>query len=355
MTTGNERTTGIGSLPHHNVDSAIEFAFRFGIPYLPQIPIRNPWEFMIAQALESLPGLQVEKDGQTRLDPDVWASRAHALDLKLERAFAESTDPRAFEEFEPSSGSSSCWQPFLFELAERGLTRAKVQIAGPMTVQWALTLRDGSPAERLPGLSAQLYRMVLARALAMARKLKAQGVKPLLFIDEPGLYGLTLASPKQLLGLQELRLMIEALRKEAVEVGLHCCSNTEWDAILELNLNYLSIDSSLSLGTLLSPRHVAKLDAFLASGGKLSLGVINTRESAARAEPAELFFNLLRTFETEGALEPGRVQKCLSEALYTPACGLAFHPAAQAESILARLNEFARFCETQLPPEVSSS
>jgi hypothetical protein len=52
-------TTGIGSLPHHNIDAALSFSFKTGIPFLPQIPIRNPWEYMIAQALENLPGLQV--------------------------------------------------------------------------------------------------------------------------------------------------------------------------------------------------------------------------------------------------------------------------------------------------------
>src|SRR5690242_12697554 len=73
------RTTGIGSLPHHNVDAALEHSFRMGVPFLPQIPIRNPWEFMIAQALEGLPGLQVEKDGSVSLDAAVWAGRARAF------------------------------------------------------------------------------------------------------------------------------------------------------------------------------------------------------------------------------------------------------------------------------------
>src|SRR4051794_21067651 len=61
-------TTGIGSLPHHNVDAALAYSLRFGIPFLPQIPMRNAWEFMIAQALEDLPGLRVDDDGTATLD-----------------------------------------------------------------------------------------------------------------------------------------------------------------------------------------------------------------------------------------------------------------------------------------------
>lgn len=37
------QTTAIGSLPHHNVDAALAFSFQLGIPFLPQIPIRNSW------------------------------------------------------------------------------------------------------------------------------------------------------------------------------------------------------------------------------------------------------------------------------------------------------------------------
>src|SRR6185437_5827442 len=93
-------TTGIGSLPHHNIDSALAFSMRHAIPFLPQIPIRNPWEFMIAQALEDLPGLCVERDGEVSLNPEIWASRASQLDARLERAFREGTkNPEAFSEF----------------------------------------------------------------------------------------------------------------------------------------------------------------------------------------------------------------------------------------------------------------
>ena len=72
-------TTGIGSLPHHNADAALEHSFRMGIPFLPQIPIRNPWEFMIAQTLEGLPGLQADADGSVTLNTDIWLSRASAF------------------------------------------------------------------------------------------------------------------------------------------------------------------------------------------------------------------------------------------------------------------------------------
>src|SRR5689334_4029468 len=94
MTTVNKRapipghlTTGIGSLPHHNVDSAIEFAFRFGLPFLPQIPIRHPGEFMLPQALDGLPGMSFDADGFVTVDLIAWESGAHAFGATLDAAF----------------------------------------------------------------------------------------------------------------------------------------------------------------------------------------------------------------------------------------------------------------------------
>src|SRR5688572_5251208 len=125
-TTGN-RITGIGSLPHHNVDAALAFSFKHGIPFLPQIPIRNPWEYMIAQAIEGIPGLQLENEGNISLNIDIWESQSYLLDRRLAEAFGQGPSKKqAFEAFEPSAATSSCWQPFLWELQEREISFAKI-------------------------------------------------------------------------------------------------------------------------------------------------------------------------------------------------------------------------------------
>ncbi len=208
-------TTGIGSLPHPNIDSALQFSFKTDIPFLPQIPIRNPWEYMIAQALEGVPGLQIEKDGAVLLDLDVWLGRSRAFQEKLDSAFA-SKDPDAFSAFEPSNAASSSWQPFLWELEEGKKQIAKIQLAGPVTSQWVLRLKDGSSAEKQPEIGDQIFRLVLARAIAMSRRLVQAGITPILFWDEPGLFAFQRQNPKHLLAVQQLKLVVQALQKEGV-------------------------------------------------------------------------------------------------------------------------------------------
>ncbi|HUP57628.1 MAG TPA: hypothetical protein VM598_09270 [Bdellovibrionota bacterium] len=341
-------TTCIGSLPHHNVDAALEFSFRTGIPFLPQIPVRNPWEYMLPQALENLPGLLSESDGAIRLNAEVWQSRRSEFEKRLQAAFEKKGE--ALEPFEPGPSTSSAWQPFVWELSERKIAIAKVQIAGPLTCQWSLTYAGEASQETKTEISAAIFKLVLARSLAMVRRLKSQGIQPILYLDEPALYGLSMANARHAMGLQELRLMVQTLRKEGSVVGLHCCSNTDWSAVLALGVDFLSIDVELSLQSLLE--RTQALEAHLASGGRLSLGVIPTARSSVlhSLDVAALFAKMLEAFGRSelGAKKPELVRKLLSEAVFTPACGLALHSTADSEIVLGALIEFEERCHRSL-------
>jgi hypothetical protein len=320
-------TTGIGSLPHHNIDAALGFSFRSGVPYLPQIPLRNPWEYMIAQALEDLPGLRVERDGEISLNVGIWRSQSDSFRIKLNRAF-EKDD---VSEFEPSQMTSSSWHAFLWELQEQGKTVAKVQIAGPLTCQWVI----GSEVES--ELSSQVFKLVLAKSLAMGRKIQSLGIAPLLFLDEPGLYAFDKTNPKHWLQFQELKLLIQTLKKNQIQVGLHCCSNTDWKSILALGLSFLSLDTELSLETLVKTSG-SELEAFIQGGGRLSLGVVPTSRSfVLHSLKATELFEKLKT--TLSALPNGIGLLILKDSLLTPACGLALQSTADAEYILDTLNQ----------------
>ena len=333
------RTTGIGSLPHHNIDTALEYSFKFGLPFLPQIPIRSPWEFMIAQALEGLPGLLLQElpvnKTNAHLDLETWKAQSHLLDLKLKAAFDHSDDPQAFQPFEPSATALSCWQPFLWELVERNISIAKIQIMGPLTAQWVLT--GNHPAT--PELTTQILQLILARSIAMTRRMISSGIQPVLYFDEPGFYLLNPDEPRHVLALQELKLVVQTLRREGATVGLHCCSNTAWEAILDLGLDILSIDTALSLKSALSGRAREQMQRFLENGGTLSLGIIPTDSPAtlagldSRGIVEETLAMLLDPLDTTS------VQRILQTALFTPACGLGLHSCLDAELILEKLNE----------------
>ena len=327
-------TTGIGSLPHTQLELGLQMALQVDIPYLPQLPVGNPLELMIPASIEGLPGLRVDAEGMCTVDVDEWGRGQAAFGERLDRAIRTGE----LAELEPSPQAYRAWRPFLWEIEHRKLALAKAQISGPCTVRWVTRLSTGGAVSELPELEQQLFRLVLARSLAMVRALRRVGATPLFYFDEPGLYALDPRDPSHLIALQELKLAATALQKEGALVGLHCCGNTAWGALLPLGFNLLSIDVRLSLESLVEDR--AAFQAFLAGGGSLSLGVIPTNLTAQYEVP-ELLSALTATLGE--ALPPDvTVAEVLNRSLLTPACGLGMRSLVDAERTFADLKEAQR-------------
>ncbi len=330
-------TTGIGSLPHTQQELALQRALQLDVPFLPQLPSGHPSEFMIPSALDRLPGLAYDGEGMCTVDLPVWEQAQHSFGAELEAAL-QSGELQAFE---PSVQACRSFQPFLWELENRKLAFAKVQLAGPATVRWVTRTSAGQPTSELPALDRQIFRLILAKSLAMVKAVRRTGATPLFFIDEPGLYALEKNNPRHLMVLQELKVLVLALQREGALVGLHCCSNTAWGLLLDLGLDLLSIDVRLSLDAVLEER--AAFLRFLASGAVLSLGVIPTDLASdfELAELAELVdsveASLRATLPAELPFGP-----MLAQMPLTPACGLAMRSVIDAERLFDQLREAQR-------------
>ncbi|HZI08698.1 MAG TPA: hypothetical protein VEZ71_32070, partial [Archangium sp.] len=308
-------TTAIGSLPHTQLELGLQAALALDIPFLPQLPAGHPSEFMVPQALEGLPGLRCDEEGLCTVDVAAWEAGRADFEARLEAALASGR----LEAFEPSLESWRAWRPFLWEVENRKLAFAKAQLSGPFTVLSVSRTADGKPALEVPGLDAAVYRLVLARALAMVKALRRAGTTPLFFLDEPGLYALQRTQPLHLLALQELKLQILALQREGALVGVHCCGNTDWGALLDVQPDLLSLDVRLSLDAMVEEREA--LERFLASGATLSLGIIPT-DLASTYEVNELVDSVEASLKA--ALPGGfTFPQVVSTVLLTPACGLA--------------------------------
>ena len=317
-------TSGIGSLPHTQLELALQQALLADIPAAPQLPRRDAAEYMVPQALEGLHGLRGDAEGNAELDVGDWRRGAATLDARLDRAL-EHDD--GVQRFLPSAAHWHALRPFLWEVEQRKLPFAKVQIAGPFTLRWVLRTTRGEPlsaVEEGKAVERQIFRLVLARSLALVRRLREAGTKPVIFLDEPGLYAFDRRDPQHLVSVQELRVMVLALRREGAVVGVHCCGNTEWAPLLALGWDVVSIDARLSLESVLATG--AAFERFQSAGGVLSLGIVPTDLSA----PADL----------DAVLREARARlsrATLSRSLLTPACGLAMRTVPDAERIFAEL------------------
>jgi hypothetical protein len=323
-----QATTAIGSLPHTQSELGLQFALQLDVPFLPELPASNPGELMIASALEGLPGLSYDAEGMCRVEPHAWEAEAGAFGARLDSALASGE----LSFFEPSAAARRAWLPFLWEVRQRRLSLAKAQLAGPATVRWGTTLESGGAVSDHPALDRQVFRLLLARSLAMVKALRAAGATPLFYLDEPGLYALDTRNGRHLLMLQEVRLLVVALQREGALVGLHCCGNTRWEALLELGLDLLSFDVRLSLDALLDVP--GPLLAFLRGGGVLSLGLVPTDLGE---DSREVDWASAAGASLESVLGAALGQAALERSVLTPACGLALRTVGDAERIVEQL------------------
>jgi hypothetical protein len=129
-----------------------------------------------------------------------------------------------------------------------------------------------------------------------------------------------------------------ALQREGALVGVHCCGNTDWGALLDVQPDVLSLDVRLSLDALLEEREA--LARFLESGATLSLGLIPTN-LASHYEVTELADAV--EVSLKSALTRGwSFARVVSTALLTPACGLGMRSVVDAEGVLDELKRAQR-------------
>ena len=145
----------------------------------------------------------------------------------------------------------------------------------------------------------------------------------MIFLDEPGLG--TGALPKA-----ELELVRRAASDAGAIVGLHCCAQAPWAAVLGLGFDIISCDARLSLDALLEDQK-AWLD-FLEGGGTLCLGIIPTNREA-RYSVGEL----CESVEASLRATTPRFEQVLSRMLLSPACGLGLHSVQDAVRISAEV------------------
>jgi len=339
-------TTGIGSLPHTQLELGLQAALALDIPFLPQLPAGRPSEFMIPQALEGLPGLRWDEEGMCTVDLEAWEAGRADFQARLEGALSSG----ALEGFEPSLEGCRTWRPFLWEVEHRKLAFAKAQLAGPFTVRSVARTADGRATLDVPGLDEAIFRLVLARSLAMVKALRRAGTTPLFFLDEPGLFAFERANPRHLLAMQELRLLVVALQREGALVGLHCCGNTDWASLLDSGVDVLSLDVRLSLDAVLDES--GAFSRFLDSGATLSLGIIPT-DLASSYEVGELVDAV--EVSLKAALPPGHsFAQVGTQLMLTPACGLAMRSVVDAERVLEQLKVAQRGLREALGAEPAS-
>jgi methionine synthase II (cobalamin-independent) len=309
-------STAVGSLPHGDIDDAVELALGSQplLPAAPSLPRRAAVEGMIPQAAWGIAGVLVLPDGSLLVDEAVVDP-----DLPLDGGIDGDpfTTLRAF--FAAIAGRTA---PF------------KLQLTGPVTLGLALHA-VGVPAGRAFAVAEQAVCARVAAVLAAAHA-TAPDATALLFLDEPGLTAAL--EPGFPLGVDDtLDLVSRALAsvEGGAVAGLHCCGRADWPVVLAAGPQVLSLPVDAG-----ATEHPGAVADFLDRGGWIAWGAVPTDRPLG--ETAEILWRRM-VAEWDALVVAGcDPRRLVDQAMITPACGLVGLDVAQAAHVLVLTNLLAQ-------------
>ncbi|GLI34161.1 hypothetical protein [Desulforhabdus amnigena] len=260
---GNLLTTAMAVMPHRDVDAALKAALSLDIPFWPQLPLYNYYEDMYVQASEHFPGIVLDMENRTlRFSMDKFVR-------ELEDALAH------FEElayFDISETYSVVYHRFLqMDFSDRRAIRG--QLEGPISFGFNVRDQDDRPILFDETVRPFMLEFMARRVNAQLKRLKGLHPNAFMFVDEPGLqfvfsgmsgYNNTLAGKD----MEYFFSLIERPR------GVHLCGNPDWDFLLGLDLDVLSLDMYTNGEIFVS--YAGSIRKYLERGGILIWGITPT-------------------------------------------------------------------------------
>lgn len=268
---GNLLTTAMAVMPHTDVSRALDMALSLDVPFWPQLPNFSYYEDMYVQAAEHFPGIILDMDKRTlRFSIERFAE-------ELEEALLQFNDPTYFD---ISETYSTVYHRFLaIDLKDRSAIRG--QLEGPISFGFYVLDQDDRPILFDDTVRQFMIDFMAKRVNVQLSRLKKRNLHAFMFIDEPGLQFLFSAmsgySDRNAKGaLDQFFAQVNRPR------GVHLCGNPDWDFLLNLDLDVLSLDV-YSNGEVFSC-YSTSIQKFLDRGGLIVWGIVPTGFEAFEQE-----------------------------------------------------------------------
>jgi hypothetical protein len=328
---GNLLTTAMAVMPHTDVESALEAALSLDIPFWPQLPNYSYFEDMYVQASEHFPGICL--DIQNR-----------KLSFSTEKFIAEVEEALAhFEEpdyFDVSPDYSVVYHEFL-QLTLRDRPAIRGQLEGPISFGFNVLDENDRPILFNDTVRPFMLEFMAKRINVQLQKLKVRNPNAFMFVDEPGMQFLFSALAgygdiKAKADLDQFFAMVERPR------GIHLCGNPDWDFLLGLDLDVLSLD--VYTNAQIFSGYAASIRKFLDRGGVIVWGIVPT---GVEAFEKENFQGLVSQLENVWCVLRDKgidFDRLLSRSLLSPATCCLVNPDREktVEKAFERIREISR-------------
>jgi hypothetical protein len=260
---GNLLTTAMAVMPHRDVDRALEVSLSLDIPFWPQLPKVSYYEDMYVQASEHFPGMVVDLEKRT-------------LRFSMEKFIGEFEEALGhFDEagyLDISETYSVVYHRFLkMDLSGRPAIRG--QLEGPISFGLNVLDPGGRPILFDDSIRPFMLEVMAKRVNVQLNRLKKRNANAFMYIDEPGLQFLfsALSGYSDQAAKGDLETFFSQVERPR---GVHLCGNPDWDFLLGLDLDILSLDA-YSNGEVFSS-YARSIGKFLDRGGILSWGIVPT-------------------------------------------------------------------------------
>jgi hypothetical protein len=260
---GNLLTTAMAVMPHKDVDRALEVALSLDLPFWPQLPLYSYYEDMYVQASEHFPGILLDMENRT-------------LKFSIEKFIAELEETMShFDEpeyFDISETYSVVYKRFLeLDLSDRPAIRG--QLEGPISFGFNVVDQDDRPILFDDTVRPFMLEFMAKRVNVQLNRLKELNPNAFMYVDEPGLQFLfsAMAGYGDVAARADMENFFSLIERPR---GVHLCGNPDWDFLLGMDLDILSLDVYTN-GEVFGS-YANSIRRFLDRGGVLVWGIVPT-------------------------------------------------------------------------------
>ena len=346
------KSLGIGSLPHKNLEDAINIVNKYfcEIPFFPQLKNVNKNEDMILQLLEGMPSFSSDNSDNFLID-----SESEQFYIDLEEFFADyeeivgDINSPKIEKYGISKKFSSTFCEFEKIIKNTKPQYAKGQITGPFTFSTSLKDKNNNIIiydETLRDISVKLLSLKVLWQIKHIKQANPDTI-PIIFMDEPSISQIGTSAYISIstdLIIDMLKEISEIIKRNGGISAIHCCGKCDWRIPIKTNTDILNFDA-YSFSQNFSIYH-KEIKDFLINGGKIAWGFIPTSDgnilkNLTTEELVEKFKNSVKYLTNNGIDE----KLIINNSLITSSCGagaLSEEDAQKAMELVYKLSKNLR-------------
>ncbi|MGD9581308.1 MAG: hypothetical protein AB7V50_08035 [Vampirovibrionia bacterium] len=339
--------TGIGSLPHKDAESAINFLDKEfkDIIVWPQLPIVSHMEGMFLQYSENFPGLIYDKDDDrfyVDTEDEKFYTELESLMIDYE-AIVEEGNLELLEKYALSEARCSAFRPWLEKCKGQKPVAVKGQITGPFTFATTLSDQNRKLAFYDETLRETVEKFLTLKALWQIEHYKKEFPEALyiMSIDEPSIsqYGSSafLTVTKDDL-ISTMNNVADIIHKFGGISFTHCCGKTDWSIITSSRVKILNFDAyNFADSLLLYPEDIKQ---YIDNDCILAWGLVPTLDTKQVIEANKDNVIEIMDKTINGLVKKGLDKdKIISHSMITPSCGTGSLSVELAEKSLSLIIE----------------